>query len=216
MSSSDNFIDEVAEAVRRDRMVLLARRYGWIVVLAIVLIVGGAAAWEWRKAQAEAVAQANGDAILSAVTPEAAQARLVALEELQLDGEVGVVRDLLAIGIRSLEDSRTASEELRAIMDDPEVRPIYRDVARLRLLQLPEQVLTTDQRLDVVDPLIYAGSPFRLTALELRALIYIEQGETDMALADLGVLLNDAESSDLRRQRALQMIVAIGGDPEAL
>lgn len=216
MSSSDNFIDEVAEAVRRDRMVLLARRYGWIVVLAIVLIVGGAAAWEWRKAQAEAVAQANGDAILSAVTPEAAQARLVALEELQLDGEVGVVRDLLAIGIRSLEDSRTASEQLRAIMDDPEVRPIYRDVARLRLLQLPEQVLTTDQRLDVVDPLIYAGSPFRLTALELRALIYIEQGETDMALADLGVLLNDAESSDLRRQRALQMIVAIGGDPEAL
>lgn len=216
MSSSDNFIDEVAEAVRRDRMVLLARRYGWIVVLAIVLIVGGAAAWEWRKAQAEAVAQANGDAILSAVTPEAAQARLVALEELQLDGEVGVVRDLLAIGIRSLEDSRTASEELRAIMDDPEVRPIYRDVARLRLLQLPEQVLTTDQRLEVVDPMIYAGSPFRLTALELRALIYIEQGETDMALADLGVLLNDAESSDLRRQRALQMIVAIGGDPEAL
>lgn len=51
MSNPDSFIEEVAEEVRRDRMSRLMRKYGWIGVLAVVLIVGGAAFNEYRKAQ---------------------------------------------------------------------------------------------------------------------------------------------------------------------
>ena len=48
MSDTDSFIDEVTEEVRRDRMYLLLRRWGWVGVVAVILIVGGAAFNEVR------------------------------------------------------------------------------------------------------------------------------------------------------------------------
>ena len=57
MSNPESFIEEVNEEVRRDRLYGLLRRYGWIAVLAILLIVGGAAYSEYRKAQARAQAE---------------------------------------------------------------------------------------------------------------------------------------------------------------
>lgn len=216
MSSPDNFLHEVADEVRRDRMVMLARRYGWIVVLLIVLVVGGAGAWEWHKSRIESDAQAIGDAMLDATQSDSPESRAIRLEELSLEGDAAALRDLLAAGFRSAEDSRRAATQLQAMIDDPDIRPIYRDVARLRLLQMPETALTTDQRLEVVNPMLFAGSPFRLTALELRALIHVEQRKTDDALADLTTIINDAETSDARRQRALQLLVVLGGDPSSL
>ena len=56
MSDTDSFIDEVTEEVRRDRLFGLMKRYGWIAALAVLLIVGGAAWNEWRKAQDRAAA----------------------------------------------------------------------------------------------------------------------------------------------------------------
>ena len=68
LSENDSFIDEVTEEVRRDRLFALFRKYGWIGVVAIVLIVGTAAWNEWSKARAEARSQAFGDAIGTALS----------------------------------------------------------------------------------------------------------------------------------------------------
>lgn len=58
MSNSDSFIDEVTEEVRREKTFGYIKRYGWIVGLAVVVVVGGAAWNEWNKAQAQAEAEA--------------------------------------------------------------------------------------------------------------------------------------------------------------
>jgi len=49
MSDTDSFIDEVNEEVRRDRFYFMLKRYGWIAVLAVILLVGGAAWNEYQK-----------------------------------------------------------------------------------------------------------------------------------------------------------------------
>ena len=54
VSDTDSFIDEVTEEVRRDRLFGLMKRYGWIAVVAVLLIVGGAAYNEISKARARA------------------------------------------------------------------------------------------------------------------------------------------------------------------
>lgn len=63
MSDTDSFIDEVTEEVRRDRMYLLLRRWGWVGVAAVALIVGGAAFNEYRKSR-DTAQQDLGDSIL--------------------------------------------------------------------------------------------------------------------------------------------------------
>ncbi|TNB90449.1 hypothetical protein FHD68_16590, partial [Paracoccus marcusii] len=65
-NQSDTFIDEVTEELRRDRLYGAMRRYGWIVVLVIVAVVGFTAWREYSAAQDRAAAQAWGDAILAA------------------------------------------------------------------------------------------------------------------------------------------------------
>jgi hypothetical protein len=47
MSDTDSFIDEVNEEVRRDRFYFMLKRYGWIAVLAVILLTAfpGIATW---------------------------------------------------------------------------------------------------------------------------------------------------------------------------
>src|SRR6056297_2935352 len=85
VSDTDSFIEEVTEEVRRDRLFRLMRRYGWIAILAILLLVGGAAWNEWRKAQARDAAQSTGDAIIAALGRDEADARIAALERIDPD-----------------------------------------------------------------------------------------------------------------------------------
>ena len=85
MSNTDSFIDEVNEEVRRDKLYGYLRRYGWIAVLVILVIVGGAAFNEYRKSQAEAKAQALGDAMLAALSNDEPTDRAAALAEVRSD-----------------------------------------------------------------------------------------------------------------------------------
>ncbi|WP_171060476.1 hypothetical protein [Poseidonocella sp. HB161398] len=215
MSSPDSFIDEVAEEVRRDRLYKLARRYGWIAVAAIVVGVGGVGYWDWQKGRTESTAQEFGDGMLAALDAEDAQVRALAVEGVSATGDQRAIRDLTAAGDAALGDSQKATEMLQALIADDSISPVYRDIARLKAVQLPDNRLTTDQRLEVLAPLLEPGHAFRLTALELRALIRVERGETDLALADLAELRSAADSTAGQRQRALQLMVALGGDPEA-
>ena len=58
MSDTDSFIEEVTEEVRRDRLFAWMKRYGWMVIGAVIIVVGGAGFIEYRKAQATAQYQA--------------------------------------------------------------------------------------------------------------------------------------------------------------
>ena len=81
MSNPDSFIEEVTEEVRRDRLFALFRKYGWIALLAIVLVVGASAWSEWKKAQGRARAEAFGDGLLTALDADTPGARRTALRE---------------------------------------------------------------------------------------------------------------------------------------
>ena len=83
MSDTDSFIDEVNEEVRRDRFYFMLKRYGWIAVLAVILLVGGAAWNEYQKAQARAEAETLGDAMFAALSAEDTAARASAFEKIE-------------------------------------------------------------------------------------------------------------------------------------
>ena len=212
MANQDSFINEVSEEVRRDRLFKLMKRYGWIAVALVVVVVGGASVLEWQKAKARAEAEATGDAILAALNEETPEARLDGLNALEV--EAGAAKGAVVALLRSAAaaeagDTEAARAALFEIVNDGEAPEVYRDLARLKAAILPGEAPA--DRISLLEPITAAGNPFRLLAIEQRALAEIELGETETAMATLRSILADAGVTEGLRRRAGQLIVALGG-----
>ena len=216
MSNPDSFIDEVNEEVRRDRLYGYLRRYGWIAVLAIVLIVGGAAYSEYRKAQVRAEAEALGDAMLAALSQDESTARATALEEIApgSPASAAVLRMMTAAEQADAGETGAAIETLNVLATDGDVPQIYRDLAQFKAITLQGADAPVEDRRQALEAMAQPGNAFRLLAAEQLALIDIETGDTQSAIDRYQAILSDAEVSPDLQQRALQVIVALGGEPE--
>jgi hypothetical protein len=93
------------------------------------------------------------------------------------------------------------------------VPQVYRDLAAFKALLVPGGS-DQDARRAGFEAMNVPGHAFRLLAVEQLALIDIETGETKAALDRLQAILTDAEVSPGLQQRALQVMVALGGEPD--
>lgn len=220
MSDTDSFIEEVTEEVRRDRLYGLIKRYGWVAVLVVLLIVGGAAWNEWSKAQARAKAQNAGDAILTALEADAPDARIAALKAVGetdiTQGAKAVVALLQASEQGAGEDAEGAVAALETIAADTSLPAIYRQIASFKAASKPTDALSADDRRARLEALSAPGTALRLLAVEQLALLDIESGDTDAALERLQQVVVDAEVTAGLRQRASQLIVALGAEPATI
>ncbi|GFE52049.1 hypothetical protein So717_38020 [Roseobacter cerasinus] len=216
MSDTDSFIDEVNEEVRRDRLYGYLKRYGWIGVLLVVLIVGGAAWTEYRKAAARAEAQALGDGMLAALSASSPDERTDALAGLSAEDPTAsaLVAMLRAATAQDAGNTEAAVTALDAVAVNPDVDQIYRQIASFKSLTLQAETLDADTRRQRFEALAVAGAPLRLLALEQLALIDVAEGQTDAAIARYQDILQDAALTSDLQQRALQVIVALGGSPD--
>lgn len=220
MSNSDSFIDEVAEEVRRDRLFSYVKRYGWIAILAVLLIVGGASYNEWTKARERASAEDLGDAILAAITLEDLVARGAALTEIEAQGPASrAIIDMMASSELLESDPAAAAALLLSVADDAQVQSIYRQIATLKAAMIDGSGLSDAERRERLDGLALGTGVVRLMAEEQIAYMEIAAGDMAGALARLQQVSADAESTPGLRRRATQVIVALGGElvlPEGL
>lgn len=215
MSQSDSFIEEVTDEVRRDRLFALMKRYGWIAVLLVVLIVAGAAWNEWRKAQERASAQALGDALLNALEQGEPAERVAALQTVPTEtpGQEAVAAMLEAGEAAEAGDTAAAADRLMSVADRGDLPQVYRDLARFKALGLSADAMSPEDRRAGYETLAAPGSGLRLLALEQIALTYIEAGESVEALDVLRGIRDDAEVTSGLRQRVTQLMVALGESP---
>ncbi|MBY6046779.1 hypothetical protein [Vannielia litorea] len=215
MSDSESFIDEVTEELRRDRLFSLMRRYGWIPLVIILALVGGAAWFEWQRSSARAEAEARGDAVLAALQAEEGEARLSALEALEADGEFAAVLDLLkAAEAQSAEDPKGAAEILLGVANDASLPQPWRDLAGLKAVMLGSEAMEPDTRKDLLDRIAASASPMARMAREQQVYLLIETGDREAALAAAQALVEEDGLSRGLQERLLQVIVALGGKPE--
>lgn len=217
MSDTDSFIDEVTEEVRRDRLYGYVRRYGWIAAIVIVGIVGAAGFNEYRRAQAEAKAQALGDAMLAALSSNEDDARADALTGVTADtAEGAAVLAFMTAGAQSQAGrAEDAIQTLQPIAQSSELPLIYRQIATFKSLMLQSETQDADTRRQGFEALAVPGVRMRLLAEEQLALIDIETGNPDAAIARFRSIMEDAEATPGLQRRALQAMVALGGAPDA-
>lgn len=216
MSDSDSFINEVSEEVRRDRLYTYLRRYGWIAILLVVVLVGGAAFNEFRKAQASAQAQALGDAMLDALELEDGAARAAGLAAIEAPAASAAVVSLMtAAEQHEVGESAAAIATLDTLAVNTTVPPIYRDLAALKSLMLQSATGDPAAQRGAFEALAAPGAPFRLLALEQIAHADVAAGDTAAALTTLREIVDDAQVTRGLRERAEGLIVALGESPDA-
>lgn len=211
MSNPDSFIDEVTEEVRRDRLFRAFRRYGWIGVVLVAAIVGGAAYNEWQKASRTATAQALGDGLSAALAAGTPEARAAALDGLKVQGAEQAALKALMRASDPAQDREGAIAALRTVEADATLAPVWRDLAALRRVLAEGAAVPVAERRMVLEPLAQPGRPYRPLAAEQLALLLVEEGKTAEAIEALRALMADQEAPSGLRARAGQMIVALGG-----
>ena len=225
LSVADIF-DEVNQDLRAERARQFALRYGWAVALAVVLLVGGAGAWQgWRWYQARdgaGVASAYLGAMRAVAGPAPADAaptpaRTAAIAEFDRLASTG------PDGYRSLAQLRSAA--LRAssgdlpgalalwdkLSADTAADPLLRDLANLLWVQ--HQVDAGDPAAveGRLQPLVAAGSSWRHLALESQAWLALRTGRIDQARETLRQLAADAAAPEGIRGRANGLLTQLGG-----
>jgi hypothetical protein len=214
VSNNESFIDEVTEEVRRDKLFALFRKYGWIGILLVVGIVGGAAWTEWQKSQARANAEKFGDAVLTALTTGTPEDRIAALKGVEGNAEqAGLLQLMLASDPE--KDRAGTLAALDVVAADTTLSNSYRDLAVLRRVILAGAEQPIADRRTALEGIAAPGRPYRTLALEQLAYLLIEDKKPTEAIDALRTLTQDQEASQGLRSRAEQVILALGGTAAA-
>lgn len=216
MSNTDSFIEEVTEEVRRDKLYAALRKYGWIGILALAAIVGGAGYSEYNKAQARAQAEATGDSMLAALQLDESveRAAALALVEVENPSASAIVSLMTAAEQSSAGETESANETLQSVANAQDLPLIYRQIASFKALGLSAAELPVEERRAGYEALSQPGNPLRLLATEQLGLIDIEVGDTAAALVVFQGIIDDSEATADLQQRSVQLMVALGAEPD--
>lgn len=216
MSNTDSFIEEVTDEVRRDKLYAALRKYGWIGILAVAAIVGGAAYSEYNKAQARAQAEATGDSMLAALQLDesAERAAALALVEVNNPSVSAIVSLMTAAEQSSAGETVLANETLQSVANAQDLPLIYRQIASFKALGLSAAELPVEERRAGYEALSQPGNPLRLLVTEQLGLIDIEAGDTAAALVVFQGIIDASEATADLQQRSVQLMIALGAEPD--
>jgi len=206
-------MQEVSEEVRKDRFYRILKKWGWVGIVLIVALVGGASFNEWNKESKINSAQNLGDRVLVAIaSKDVIDLKKIEIKNVSQDIFIKNLMSAILFSEDKLDASRKALEEIAGI---PGITKTYKDLNafKLGLLLLESGNLTGDERFGVFEALVEPGSPFRSLAKEQQALILIEQGKIELAIKTLVEITDDSETTDTLRRRVTQLRISLGSVP---
>ena len=218
MSDTDSFLQEVSEELRRDKLYRNIRKYGWVAILLVIVIVGAATYREYLKSQAETEAEFFGTSIIDALNEKNVADRISKLQKINAPGEnaKAIVAMLLSAEATGNEAATFEMSTLNDLTERLSIDAHYRDLLNFKILLGSSEIMDLDERIKAFEGLSKPGNPFRLLAEEQMALIELELGNTDNAIEKISQILLDSELTAGLRNRATQMLIALGKDPELI
>lgn len=212
MHNSDSFIHEVSEEVRRDRLYATLRRYGWILVALVLLVVGGAAANEIMKSRRSSQAEGAGEALRAAFAETDPATRAGLFADVSKAAPHAIVARLGEAGaLTAAGQQDKAAAVLLSLADDSSILPVYRQLAALQRVMLLGKTMDPSERAATLETLTSPDSFFRPLALEQRALMHLDQGDKPAAVEDLNAVIAEPTATEALRARARQLVIAAGG-----
>lgn len=221
---ADAFIREVDDDYRRDQLAGLWRRYGRSLLVAIGLFLVVLAGYlYWRDVQLKELANqsVNYSAAVKQLEGGDVTGATKAFEALAASGSPGykaLSRLALAGAAIRKGEKAEAVKIYDALAGDTKVAMPFRDLARLRTIQLRFDETAPDELIKQLQPLAQDGGPWFGPAGELLAIAYLDAKQPDAARALLDSIAKSTNVTPSIRVRASQMVAmlpAAGGTPAA-
>ena len=214
----DSIFREIDEELRQENFAKLWKRYGNVIIAAAIALVVGVGGYQgWRSYDLNS-RTAQGERYEAAIRMAQTGSIDVALEELNiLHGDSGSGYRMLTAfqnaGLQSRKgDSVGAVSAYDRIAEDSGVDDIYQDLAKLLAATVLVNSEATDQDLQArLQPLNADANPWRHGARELLAIVALRGGDKDKSREAFKSLSEDATAPQGIRQRAGEMLAALGG-----
>ncbi len=218
-----DIFDEVNEDLRAERAQKLLMRYGGVIVVVAIAILGAAGgwqAWHWWQSKQDTAAAAAYVSVMAAAdstTPSGVAARpatVAALDRIAANAPQGyrILARLRAAALKAdMGDTVGASMLWDQVAGDTSADPVLRDLASL---------LWAEHQIDHGDPALVAarlqalavpGGTWRAMAQEQLALLDLRQGKSDQAKEALRKLSDDVTAPSGVRGRASSLVSKLGG-----
>ncbi len=214
-----DIFDEIQDDLRAERARGLLKRFGGLLIVALLLVVAGVGGWQvWQQYRARA-AQREASAFLAAQTladgPQAQRSGALA-PFAALIGEAGPgYRTLARLRAAALKadagDAAGAAALWTDVANDGSADPLLRDLATLQWALHQIDAGDPGAISARLQPLSLPLNPWHALAQEAQALLALRQGQTDAARGLLKSLSADTTAPDGVRARAGGLLARIGG-----
>lgn len=182
----DEFIREVDEEYRRDRLAQIWKRYNGAIIAVAVLLVAAAGGWRYwqhvQRQQAEAAGLRFEEALRLARDGKSEDAEK-AFEALAKDGPAGYAllsRFRLAAELGK-ENPEEGAKAFEALASDDRTDPLMQDLARLRAAMLRFDRADPATLQPALERLATPANAWRHTARELLGVLALKRGDYDDA-----------------------------------
>jgi hypothetical protein len=217
-SPIENLIEEVDEDLRRDRALVLARRYGpYVLALALGMIIAVAGVMTWRHYKAERELERSTvytqalEAINRGDTEESQRLLKEVTATAPSSGYAALARFQEAALIAHGGDLAGAAAIYDAVAGDTRIDPLFRDLGTV-LYALASLDSADPAQLDArLAPLADGKSPWRYTALETRGYLALRGDDKTRARDLFSRIANDPNAPEEARSRAAAMASTLGG-----
>ena len=215
---SETFLREVDENLRRDQMQDFFKRYGALLIIAVILFLAASGGFIWWK-QHEVKRSGAEVEKLAAIYKDVGSGKMdqapQQLDELAKSGSKAVrASALFARGALALQqnDTKLAASTYKSIADDSGLPKPYRDAALVRQTALEFDQLQPGDVIARLQPLAKPGEPWFGSAGEMTALALVKQGKRQEAGQLYAAIAKDQGVPQTIRARAIQVAGSLGVD----
>lgn len=219
--SSETFLKEVDENLRRDQFQSFFKRYaGWVAgaVILFLAAVGGWIYWEQHQKKQSAAESEELQAVFADIASQRMGTVPQRLDKLD-DSSNDIVKGsaILAEAAVALDknDRSTALSKYRAMSTDKGLPQAYRDLGTIRATALEFDAIAPEQVIARLEPMAKAGNPWFGSAGEMTALAYLKQGKKTEAGRMFAAVAADNQVPRTIRSRAVQIAGTLGVDASA-
>jgi hypothetical protein len=214
--NNEAFFREVDDEVRREQVQRLARRYGILIGIAIVLALAAfAAVLLWRSHQDKVAGERSEQltaaiSALSAGNTAKAGSPLDALVAADAKGYTPIARLLQADMLVQQNKQPQAAALFTKVADDGATPQPIRDLALIRATALGFDTLAPQAVIDRLKPLAVAGNPWFGSAGEMTGIAYLKLDQPLKAGPMFAAVARDRSVPQSLRSRTGQLAADLG------